>query len=172
MHKVLLIASLIILFDVQAALAADPIGYVKTATGVTTVIRAGSTTPLKVGDAVFEDDTVKTGLESSLGVTMKDGTALSAGPETELLLDEYAYAPRKNDLGFTARLSQGTLEFVSGMLGKLAPESVSIETPTGVIGMRGTHFLVRVDPGQKFPDRPAAGRTGSKAGSPARTTYR
>lgn len=163
MRKVVLAASFIALFGSQAALAADPIGYVKTTSGVTAVVRAGTSKPLKVGDPLYENDTVKTGLESSLGVTMKDGTTLSAGPETELLLDEYAYAPRNNDMGFVARLSQGTLDFVSGMLGKLAPESVSIETPTGVIGMRGTHFVVKVEPGQKFPEAAAKQKVARKS---------
>jgi hypothetical protein len=59
-------------------------------------------------------------------------------------------------------VSQGTLDFVSGMLGKLAPESVSVETPTGVIGMRGTHFVVNVAPGQKFPPKQAASKATAK----------
>lgn len=162
MHKLTLGALLVSLLCAQAAVAADPIGYVKTATGTTTVVRDGTSRAIKVGDALYENDTLKTGLESSLGVTMKDGTTLSAGPETELLLDEYAYAPQNGQLGFAARVSQGTLDFVSGMLGKLAPESVSVETPTGVIGMRGTHFVVRVEPGQKFPDKTPARRVDKK----------
>jgi len=136
----------------NVALAGDAIGYVKTMSGKASVVRTGAEHPLAVGSALYEDDLIKTAAESSLGVTMKDGTMLSAGPETELLLDKYAYAPKSGQMGFVARVSQGTLDFVSGMLGKLAPESVAIETPTGVIGMRGTHFVVRVAPGQKFAD--------------------
>jgi hypothetical protein len=153
MRRLALVALSFSLIVPAAALAAEPIGYVKTVSGSATVVRAGAERPAKVGDPLFEDDTLKTAPESTLGVTMKDGTTLSAGPETELLLDEYAYAPREGDLGFVTRVSQGTLDFVSGMLGKLAPESVSVETPTGVIGMRGTHFVVRVEPGQKFSDK-------------------
>ena len=147
------LASVVLSFaTVQLAVAAEPIGYVKNVSGSASVVREGSERNLAVGAPLFEDDTLKTGKESALGVTLKDGTTLSAGPETELLLDHYAYQPKAQQLGFVARVSQGTLDFVSGMLGKLAPESVSIETPTGVIGMRGTHFVVRVAPGQKFAD--------------------
>jgi len=153
MRRLTLVALSFSLILPAAAFASEPIGYVKTVSGTTTVVRAGFERSAKVGDPLFEDDTLKTASESTLGVTMKDGTTLSAGPETVLLLDEYAYAPQSNDLGFVTRVSQGTLNFVSGMLGKLAPESVSVETPTGVIGMRGTHFAVRVEPGQKFPDK-------------------
>jgi len=152
MRKIALTAVLFSLVTAQVALAGDTIGYVKTMTGKATVVRLGSEQGLTVGAPLYQDDLLKTGKESSLGITMKDGTMLSAGPETELLLDKYAYAPKAGQLGFIARVSQGTLDFVSGMLGKLAPESVAIETPTGVIGMRGTHFVVRVAPGQKFAD--------------------
>ncbi|MFN2425409.1 MAG: FecR domain-containing protein [Candidatus Binatia bacterium] len=163
MKKLTLAAILLSFATVQGAVAAETIGYVKTVSGKATVVRQGSERPLAVGAPLFENDTLKTGEESSLGVTMKDGTTLSAGPETEILLDKYAYAPKAGQLGFVARVSQGTLDFVSGMLGKLAPESVAIETPTGVIGMRGTHFVVRVAPGQKFADESGTKR-GAKKG--------
>jgi hypothetical protein len=152
MRKITLAAFALTLLAAQAASASDTIGYVKTMTGKATVVRSGTEHELAVGAPLFEDDLLKTAKDSSLGVTMKDGTMLSAGPETDLLLDKYAYAPKSGQLGFVARVSQGTLDFVSGMLGKLAPESVAIQTPTGVIGMRGTHFVVRVAPGQKFAD--------------------
>lgn len=160
MKKVILAALFFSFATAQVATATETIGYVKTVSGTATVVRMGSERGLAVGAPLFENDTIKTGAESSLGVTMKDGTTLSAGPETEILLDQYAYAPRAGDLGFVARVSQGTLDFVSGMLGKLAPENVAIETPTGVIGMRGTHFVVRVAPGQKFADEKNGGRKG------------
>jgi hypothetical protein len=154
---------LVSLTTAQAAMAGDIIGYVKTVSGSATVVRQGGAQPLVVGAPLEEDDTIKTGKQSSVGVTMKDGTTLSAGPETELLLDKYAYAPEAGQLGFVARLQQGTLDFVSGMLGKLAPESVAIETPTGVIGMRGTHFAVRVAPGHPRPAR--GGRDARRPGA-------
>jgi hypothetical protein len=152
MRKLTLAALLVSFATANVAIAGDTIGYVKTVTGSATIVRAGAERNIAVGAPLYEDDTLKTGKDSSLGVTMKDGTTLSAGPETVILLDQYAYAPKQQQLGFVARVSQGTLDFVSGMLGKLAPESVAIETPTGVIGMRGTHFVVRVAPGQKFAD--------------------
>jgi hypothetical protein len=152
MKKLTLAAVLVSFATANVAIAGDTIGYVKTVSGNASIVRAGSEKPVSVGAPLYEDDTIKTGKDSSLGVTMKDGTTLSAGPETVILLDKYQYAPKQQQLGFVARVSQGTLDFVSGMLGKLAPESVAIETPTGVIGMRGTHFVVKVAPGQKFAD--------------------
>ncbi len=75
-----------------------------------------------------------------------------ARADTELILDHYAWGPTETDPGFVARVSQGTLDFVSGLLGKTSPESVAVVTPTGVIGLRGTHFVVKVKPGQEFDE--------------------
>jgi len=40
---------------------------------------------------------------------------------------------------------KGTAAFVSGIIGKLAPESVRFETPVATIGLRGTRFAVRIE---------------------------
>lgn len=161
MRRFLLATAFLLLTD-STARAVDAVGYVKTSSGRAVALREGMERALAPGQPLFERDTIRTGPESSVGITMKDGTMLSAGPDTELVLDHYAYAPADGDLGFGARVSQGTLDFVSGMLGKLAPESVSVETPTGVIGMRGTHFVVNVAPGQKFPPKQAAAKAIAK----------
>jgi hypothetical protein len=41
-------------------------------------------------------------------------------------------------------LLQGTIRVVTGLLGKLHPEQVNITTPTSVVGVRGTDFIVEV----------------------------
>ena len=50
------------------------------------------------------------------------------------------------DLKFAASMSKGTLNVVSGVIAKLKPESVSVKTPTGEIGVRGTTYLIKVEP--------------------------
>jgi hypothetical protein len=34
------------------------------------------------------------------------------------------------------------MAYLSGLIGKLAPEKARFETPTATIGIRGTHFVV------------------------------
>jgi hypothetical protein len=80
-----------------------------------------------------------------MGVTFKDNTVMSFGPGTEITVDEYLYSPSRDDLKLSARIARGTLEYISGVIAKLKPEAVAIKTPTGTIGVRGTHFLVKVD---------------------------
>jgi hypothetical protein len=147
----LLLCSLMIFAPAGAALA-ETVGYAKTVEGRATLVRQGQERTLVSGAALEQGDIVRTEAGSSVGITMRDGTTLSAGPDTELILDHYAWGPTETDPGFVARVSQGTLDFVSGLLGKTSPESVAVVTPTGVIGLRGTHFVVKVKPGQEFDE--------------------
>lgn len=129
------------------ALAADlaPVGYVMTVAGNANVITNGTTTDAKVGTPIFEGSKLNVGSDSSMGVTLIDNTVMSLGPKSEMVVDEYLYAPAKNELKLTTTIAHGTLNFISGVIAKLRPEAVKINTPTGTIGVRGTHFLVKVD---------------------------
>lgn len=119
-----------------------PAGQVKVAAGTATAERQGQTHALRAGDPVFEADLLRTGPDGRLGVTLKDQTRLSLGPGTEVSLATFAFAPAEQRFGLVLRLARGVLEYVSGRLGKLAPDSIRIETPSSIVGVRGTHLLV------------------------------
>jgi hypothetical protein len=123
----------------------DVIGYVMKVTGETTISDGIKTVVAAVGTPITHGTILRVGPHSSLGLTLKDNTLMSLGPNSELAIEDYVYAPAKDDLKLTARITHGTLNFVSGVISKLRPENVQIKTPTGTIGVRGTHFLVKVD---------------------------
>lgn len=123
----------------------EPIGYVMTVKGEATVITRGQALPASVGQAIMLGAELVTGPDGALGVTLTDSTVMSFGPNTQLTVDEYLYTPAQEELRLSARISRGTLNFISGVIAKLKPEAVQIQTPTGTIGVRGTHFLVKVD---------------------------
>ena len=120
------------------------IGYVKTAAGQATVVGTGKSVTAAPGTPVFKNNVLKTGKDGSLGLTLKDNTVLSLGPDTEFVVDEYLYAPAKDELQLGAHIAKGTLNYMSGIIAKLRPESVVIRTPSGTIGVRGTHFVLSV----------------------------
>ena len=126
------------------SLADGSIGYIKTAEKSAFIIRKGSSLTAKVGDSVFLKDVLKTDENGAIGITFLDNTMISIGADTEYILDEYAYQPREKKLSFVSTITRGTLHFISGNISKLAPDSVSVKTPTGSIGIRGTRFLVKV----------------------------
>jgi hypothetical protein len=99
-----------------------------------------------LGTTIHAGNVLKTSRNASMGVTFKDNTVMSFGPDTELTVDEYLYAPNKGNLKLGASLAKGTLAYLSGAIGKIKPDAVSVKTPTGTIGVRGTHFVVKVEP--------------------------
>jgi hypothetical protein len=122
----------------------EPIGYVKTVTGEAWVT-TGQRVRAQVGTAVQLGSRLQTGAAASLGVSFKDNTLMSFGPDTELTVDEYLYSPADEQLKLSTRLIRGTLNYISGVIEKLKPDAVSVRTPIGVIGVRGTRFLVKVE---------------------------
>lgn len=129
----------------QARAAEEVIGYVMTVKGQAQVSTAGTSVPAVVGTPLTKGSELKTGPDGSMGVTLKDNTVMSFGPNTTLSVDEFMFSPAKDELRLVARITRGTMNFISGVIAKLRPEAVEVQTPTGTIGVRGTHFLVKVE---------------------------
>jgi hypothetical protein len=130
------------------ALAAEEkaaVGYVKNVKGKATVTTNGEVVPAQPGTPLHQGSALKTEAESSMGVTFKDNTLMSFGPNTVLTVDEYLYEPSEGKLKLGARMGKGTMNYVSGVIAKLQPEAVTVKTPTGMIGVRGTQFLLKVE---------------------------
>jgi hypothetical protein len=137
----------LILIISQPVWADEPaIGFVKTVKGEASVITAGLTVKAVVGTPVRIGSLLKTGSNASMGVTFKDNTVMAFGPDTELVVDDFLYSPNKGKLRLNANLAKGSLAYLSGAIAKIMPDAVTIKTPTGTIGVRGTHFVVRVEP--------------------------
>lgn len=141
-----LLAFILFAFSLPALADGTVIGYVKTVKGEASVVTAGQTARAVVGTPIMAGSVLKTGAKASMGVTFKDNTVMSFGPDTELTVDEYLYAPNAGKLKLGASLAKGTLAYLSGAIAKIKPDAVSVKTPTGTIGVRGTHFVVRVEP--------------------------
>ena len=122
----------------------EPVGFVKTVKGDAWITTAGQRVPAQLGTPVLQGSQLKTGPAGTLGVTFKDSTVMSFGPDTELTVDEYLYAPAQGQLKLGTRLAKGTLNYVSGVIAKLKPDAVTVKTPAGIIGVRGTQFVATV----------------------------
>ena len=130
---------------VAAQTASAAVGYVKTVSGEAWVTTGGERVKAVPGTAVQIGSQLKTLSQATLGVTFKDNTVMSFGPDTELTVDEYLYAPAQGELKLGANLVKGSLNYVSGVIAKLKPEAVTVKTPTGIIGVRGTQFVAKVE---------------------------
>jgi hypothetical protein len=121
-----------------------PAGRIKIASGSAFIVRAGAETPARPGDAVYEADTLRTGADGRLGVTMKDDTRISLGPASEIRLERFAYAPAANRMAFVLKVVRGVAAYVSGRIAKMSPDSIRLETPAAIVGVRGTTLAIRV----------------------------
>ena len=119
-------------------------GHVKIATGAAYIVRQNATLPAKPGDAVFATDTLRTQANGTIGVTLADDTRVSLGPDSEMRLERYVFAPADGALGMVLNFVRGVAAYVSGRMAKLSPDSVRLETPSAIVGVRGTTVAIKV----------------------------
>jgi hypothetical protein len=129
---------------VVAQLAA-PAGHVKTSSGAAFIVRNNATIAARPGAPVFETDTLRTGADGTVGITLKDDTRVSLGPASEVRIERYMYAPAEGGFAMVLRFARGVAAYVSGRMAKLAPDSIRLETPSAIVGVRGTTIAIRVE---------------------------
>jgi len=142
------VAALLFVLMAEPAFSQQPmdVGRIKVVTGSAFIIRAGALVPAQAGQAVFQADSLRTGDGGRIGITLRDDTRLSLGPNSEVRLDRFAYAPAESQVGFVLRIVRGVVAYVSGRIAKLSPDSIRLETPAAIVGVRGTTLAVRVLP--------------------------
>lgn len=122
--------------------AGNDAGLVKVVKGRVTIERGEQKLAATSGEKVLVSDRVLTGANSSVGITLRDGTLLSAGQNSELHLNKFAFDSTTNNGELDATLKRGTLAVLSGKLSKSSPSAVTYRTPTAILGVRGTEFVV------------------------------
>lgn len=132
-----------------SAQAADLAGMVKTSKGPVNIERGGEKLPAVVGTPIQVADRVRTAGDAAVGITLRDGTLLSVGPNSLLVIDKFAYDATSQGGNMSIGIRKGTLSVASGKIAKQAPESVDFRTSTAVLGVRGTEFVIEVGDGHE-----------------------
>jgi hypothetical protein len=101
--------------------------------------------PVKEGLHILPHDVLETGGGARLGMILQDGTRVAMGPNTRLEIDTYIYSPGEGKLESLLRLVRGAMVYVSGKMAQLSPGSTKVETPVGVVGLRGTELAVSLE---------------------------
>ncbi len=136
---------LLLMLSADLSLAGGfPAGSVKTVQGETFVERDGVSLPLEKGMKIFSEDLLVTGNDASLGIILRDNTIFSMGPDSRLSLEEFVFVPVDGRFSLLVRMVKGTFVYISGIIAKLSPESIHIETPVGVVAVRGTRFAAKI----------------------------
>jgi hypothetical protein len=121
------------------------VGSVKTVLGTAFVRRGAESQPIREGMHLQLNDTLQTSADGRLGAILQDGTRISLGPNTELKIDRFVYQPADGKFALLLRLGRGVLAYISGRIAQFSPDSVTIETPVGVLGLRGTRLAVSIE---------------------------
>ena len=124
-------------------LASDA-GSIKNVEGQALILRGEKQLPAQTGSRLLVDDVLRTGEDGAMGIILQDDTIISMGPLSEMILADFLFQPEISRFGLMIKFLKGTFSYLSGTIGKLAPESVKIETPVGMVAVRGTHFLVKI----------------------------
>ncbi|MCI5144679.1 MAG: hypothetical protein D3923_03935 [Candidatus Electrothrix sp. AR3] len=133
-------------------LAEDIIGRLKKVTGSGHVIRNYEQVAAEDDVGIMLGDLLVTGSDGALGVIFDDESRITLGPNSNVKITLYIYNPQQGIFSFLLNKIKGTFLYISGAIGKLAPNSIRIRTPTAVVGIRGTFFLVKVDQSTEHPN--------------------
>lgn len=136
-------AAVMIAVAMSGPVSAQEAGHVKVSRGAVLIERAGQKMPAPVGAVVQAGDVVTTGADGAVGITFLDNSLLSAGPNSVLAIDRFAFDSTTHQGSFESSLRKGTLAVVSGKLAKQSPDAMKVKTPAAALGVRGTEFLVR-----------------------------
>lgn len=120
------------------------VGMVKTYQPPAAVIHNSVEAAINIGTKLYLGDIVVTKADAAVGIIFMDGSVLSLGPETHFEIVDFLFKPAERNVSFISKVSQGTVAFTSGAIGRISPESVKFITPTSTLGLHGTKVLIEV----------------------------
>lgn len=141
-----LVAALLLSPSLSFAAAPAPEGIIGT---ILEVEGAGTVTQLgkqpmaaAVKTRVHMNDVIATGPKGRIFILFIDNTQFTLSENTKLKVDKYVFDPQNANVNKgNFNLMQGAFKYTSGQLAKKKDPEVSINTPYGNIGVRGTVVL-------------------------------
>ena len=135
---------LLILFSLT--LDASEIGEISELSGNGEINRGNSEVKLnaEIDSDIFSFDDVRTG-NGRLAIQFLDDSVVKLTEHSKLVIDEFIYDPDPAKSKLALNMASGTARFITGKLGLINKENISIKTPTASIGIRGTDFTATVD---------------------------
>lgn len=131
---------------VSTAWAADEAGTIKISKGEVTIERDGQRLAAPPGTKILVSDRLRTGADGSVGITLRDNTVMSAGPNATLDLNKFAFDSTTHAGAIDATVRRGSVSVISGKIAKASPDTVRFSAPGMTLGVRGTHFIIDAGP--------------------------
>lgn len=94
------------------------------------------------GDGVVYQETLETLQKSGMLVKFNDGSKLTLGANSKVMVDSFVYAPGDTNSKALISIPAGALRYVTGAMPK---GQTTIDTPTATMVLRGTNVKVLTD---------------------------
>lgn len=104
---------------------------------------------IELGQEVVQEERVVTGTNGQAQILFLDQSALTVGPNSDMTIDNFVYDPQANTGDLAMSATRGVLRFVGGKVSKLE-NPVTMNTPSGSLGIRGGVFLLQLLPNGQF----------------------
>jgi len=119
------------------------VGMVSNLSGsVVAVDKRKVTRKLRKGNSVYLGDKVITGENGTVRLRMIDDAVLDLRCFSIMVIEQYAL--NTNNRRSIINLLQGSLNKVTGKIGKLTDDIYELKTPVASVGVRGTEYALRV----------------------------
>ncbi|HKO07763.1 MAG TPA: FecR domain-containing protein [Alphaproteobacteria bacterium] len=120
---------------------------------------------LHIGQNVIRNERITTQNEGQVQLLFVDGSTLTLGPNSEIVIDEFVYDPQKQIGSMTATVTAGLLRYVGGKVSK--KKDVNFNTPSGVVTVRGGIAFINVprNAGAAAGNAPTGSDAPGKAGA-------
>ncbi|WP_299270430.1 FecR family protein [uncultured Psychrosphaera sp.] len=146
-YKVILGLSLLTALNVNAQSTA---GKTLISKGKVTASANDVSRDLKRRSVIFDSDVITTGKNSKAQLRMTDGGMIALKQNTELQITDYHFSDENGKGSVVMELVKGGLRSVTGAIKAKNGGDYNLKTPTGSIGIRGTHYEVELIDGEMF----------------------
>ncbi len=127
-----------------SGMAQAEIGRIKRSVGTAAVERGTARFPATIGGTLEQGDVIVTGRDGRVAITFADETRFSAGPNSRIALSEFRFDGTTRKGAFVTKVDRGSLAIVSGQIAHENRDAMKVRTPTSLLGVRGTRFVVNV----------------------------
>ena len=121
------------------------IGSISELRGIGEILREDSddslVAELELGIASM--DNVRTG-NGRLSITFLDDSTVSLTERSSIVIDDFVFDPDPSQSRLVLNMASGTARFLTGALGRINSDRISIRTPVASIAIRGTSFTTHV----------------------------
>jgi hypothetical protein len=143
MNRVSLSIMLALALIAQPAMAAE-IGRIKRSVGTASVERGKARLTPVPGFQLQPGDRLITGKDGQMSLTFIDDTRFAIGPNSVISVDQFDYNRTTQAGSFLTNVNRGSLAVVSGQIAKSRQDAMKVRTPTSLLGVRGTRFIIEV----------------------------